>query len=340
MASFARTLSLCLAICLMAPVFSASAAPLKEPITLSLIAQQPGTSFYSNATTLSRFMLEALPKGSVFNVIPRGGSMSNPTALDQGKGDFALTQSAATVWAWEGLPEVYGSYGKHKNLRYVSIGQMTYNYSPAVARKAYVEQTGNDTLEKVLNAKEMPRLGMKPQGSIVIPIFNEVFKAYGKNFEDYRKAGKVIQAQPSQIGEMMRDGRVDVYFENIAPHHPAFTEVALTNDLVYLPISEKALKHMANLGMPPSDMPVGSFRGITKPYTVPNTSSVILAHKDANEEAVYLMTKAIIERRKELLEENPMFNDWDPVKDHDRTGIVVPLHPGAERYYKEIGWVK
>ncbi len=340
MASLFRVLALCLGVCLAAPALPAAAAPLKEPVTLTFIAQQPGTGFYTHATTIARFMLEALPKGSTFNVVPRGGSMSNPTALDQGKGDFALTQSASAAWAWEGLADVYGSYGKHKNLRYVSVGQMTSNYSPAVARKEYVDKTGNDTLEKVLNAKEMPRLGLKPQGSIVLPIFSEVLKAYGKNLEDFRKAGKMIQAQPSQIGEMMKDGRVDIYFENIALHHPAFTEVALTNDLVYLPISEKALKHMVSMGMPPSEMPVNSFKGITKPYAVPTTSTVILAHKDANEEAVYLMTKALIERKKELLAENPMFNDWNPEKDHDRTGIAVPLHPGAERYYREIGWVK
>ena len=340
MTSVFRVLAVCLGLCLALPTAPATGAALTEPITLTFIAQQPGTGFYTHATTIARFMQEALPKGSTFNVVPRGGSMSNPTALDQGKGEFALMQSASAAWAWEGLSEVYGSYGKHKNLRYVSIGAMTSNFSPAVARKEYVEKTGNDTLEKVLNAKEMPRIGMKPQGSIVIPIFSEVFKAYGKSLEDYRKAGKVIQAQPSQIGEMMRDGRVDVYFENIALHHPAFTEVALTNELVYLPISDKALQHMAAMGMPPTDMPVNSFKGIDKPYAVPTTSTVILAHKDANEEAVYLMTKALIERKKELLEENPMFNEWDPVKDHDRTGIAVPLHPGAERYYREIGWVK
>lgn len=340
MVSVSRVLAVSLSLLFLATASPATAASLKEPITMTLIAQQPGTSFYTHATTLSRFMLDVLPKGSEFNVIPRGGSMSNPTALDQGKGDFALTQSAAAAWAWEGLDGVYDKYGKHTNLRYVSIGRMTYNYSPVVARKAYVEKTGNDTLEKVLNAKDLPRLGMKPQGSIVIPIFTEVFKAYGTTFDKYRQAGKISQAQPSQIGEMLRDGRVDVYFENIALHHPAFTEVALTNELVYLPMSPKALDHMARLGMPPSAMPKGSFNGLQFEYDVPTTSTVILAHKDANEEAVYLMTKSIIERHKELLEENPMFNEWDPVNDHDRTGIAVPLHPGAERYYREIGWVK
>ncbi len=103
MASCIRILSFSLCFLFLMTPSPALAAQLKEPLSLTLIAQEPGTSFYTHATTLARFMLDVLPKGSEFNVIPRGGSMSNPTALDQGKGDFTLTQSSATAWAWEGL---------------------------------------------------------------------------------------------------------------------------------------------------------------------------------------------------------------------------------------------
>ena len=181
---------------------------------------------------------------------------------------------------------------------------------------------------------------MKPPGSIVPPIFAQLFKLAGKELDDYRKEGKLIQVQPSQVGEMLRDGRVDVYLESVPPQHPSVTEIALTNDLVFIPIPAKIIDEMNSFGMFPGVMEKGSYNGVAEDYPTTCTGNNIIAWKGADEEMVYLLTKALIERRDEFIEENPQCRTWDPEKDHDRTGIVVPLHPGAERYYKERGWVK
>jgi TRAP transporter TAXI family solute receptor len=161
----------------------------------------------------------------------------------------------------------------------------------------------------------------------------------GKSLDDYQSAGKLIQIQPSQIGEMMRDGRVDVYFECTTLNHPSVTEIALTNDLVFLPLPDKVIQDMKAIGMTPIVMKAGGYRGLDADYPSSATGNNIIAFKDAPEEAVYQLTRAIIERRAEFVEDNPQLRTWDPVNDRG-TGTTVPLHPGAERYYREIGWIK
>ncbi len=328
---------LCLALALSFPLV-VSAAPLAQPVEVTIVAQQPGTSMYQMGMTLSRFLTDALPKGSKVTVVPRGAAMVNPTVIDQGKGDISFSSGCCTVWAWNGLPGFYNH--KHENIREVSIGQMSVQFDFACARKEYVEKTGNDTLEKVLTAKEMPRLVMKPKGSQVEPIFAPIFGYYGKTFEDFRKAGKLIQLQPTQIGDVLRDGRADFYIESVPANHPAFTEISLTNDLVFLPLPKRALDDAEKIGMVKGIMPKGAYRGVNADYPDLSTSGNIIASKDAPEEVIYLLTKALIERHKEFVDENPTMNNWNPFKDRSRTGAPVPLHPGAERYYREIGWIK
>ena len=60
------------------------------------------------------------------------------------------------------------------------------------------------------------------------------------------------------------------------------------------------------------------------------------AHKDANEDAVYQITKAFWENVSALQQLNPGFNGLD-VKNADAGPSDVPMHPGTERYLKEVG---
>lgn len=317
-----------------------SAAELTGPITFTVAGQQPGLVGYGYATTIAKFMQDVLPADSTVNVIPRGGALTNATVLDQGKADVGITVDCAVQFAWDGYDKVYGRYGKHEKLRYVTIGAMTASASMMVARRDWVEKTGIDTFEKFVNAKKMPRLVLKPPGSVVPLMFEEMLKFHGKSYDAYRDAGKLMQIQASQVGELLRDGRADVYFENVPGNHPAFTETALTNDLVYLPFSDAENDYMKQFGMTPYVIKAGSYSGLDKDYTTMSTSNIIVASADSPEEAIYLLTKSLIERREEFIEDNPQAREWDPANDHDRSAIVVPLHPGAERYYREIGWVK
>ena len=317
----------------------AAALAMDKPIEVKIIAQQPGTGPYGYATSMAKFLKDVLPEGSTIDVVPRGGSMANPTTLHMGKGDVGIAATSSAQWAWDGLEEVYGKHGKHTELRCVT-GPVNVNYTFIAARKDWVDKTGIDTLEKLINAKDTPRIGMKPPGSIVPPIFNRLFSLAGKNLDDYRQEGKLIQVQPAQVGEMMRDGRVDVYLECVPPAHPSVTEIALTNDLFFIPIPADIIERMNDFGMFPIIMEKDSYNGIKEDYPTTGTGNNIIAWSGANEEMVYLLTKALIERRDEFVEDNPQCRSWNPERDHATLGVTFPLHPGAERYYRERGWVK
>ena len=63
-----------------------------------------------------------------------------------------------------------------------------------------------------------------------------------------------------------------------------------------------------------------------------------LVHKDLPEELVYQVVKTVLEGAAELARAHPAAKAMDPSR--ALTGIVVPVHPGAERYYRETGVLK
>lgn len=323
-----------------AALLAAVAVLAADPVELTIAAQQPGTGPYGFATSISKFLNDVLPPNSAIDVIPRGAAVVNPTTVDQGKADIGFSTSNATKWAWDGLPEVYGERGRHENIRCVTIQDLTVSYVVLVARKDYVDKTGYDTLEKLLNAKDLPRIAMKPPGSEGPPFFKQMMALMGKDIEEYRRTSNLLQVPQSQIGEMLRDGRVDAYFDITTLQHPSFTEITLTNDLVYYPIPDDIAKQLTVFGLYMNKMPAGSYRGMDIDYATMSAGNNIIAHKDTPEDIIYLLVKTMDERRDEFVDDNPQIRTWDQAKNHDRGAYDVPLHPGAERYYREKGWVK
>lgn len=306
------------------------------PVSMKIIAQQPGSSFYSYATSLVRILDQSLPAGSVVEIIPRGGSIANPSTLNAGRADVAMALSCTAAWAYQGDTSVYPA-GKHENIRGIT-GGMHLSYTLVMIRKEYAEKNGITSFEDVF--KKKARIVMKPMGSVVIPIAAVIFSRYGVTLDSLRDAGLLTQAQPSQIGEMLRDGRADVYIENVPLNHPSVTEITLTNDLLFLPISDVANKELAGMGMSLETLPAGSYRGMNADYPTNATGMVILANKDADENAVYMLTKVIAEQKDELAKENAALKVWDPKRGCQPDMVPVPLHPGALRYYHEKNWVK
>ncbi|KHT61830.1 hypothetical protein RJ45_20720 [Photobacterium gaetbulicola] len=323
---------------MVASICASGALASEVPIELSIQAQQPGSSFYSYATTISRLLNDSFPKGSNIQIIPRGGSTSNPTILNAGRADIAFALSYTAKLAYDGDESVYGNRGAHKNIMGIT-GGMHNSYTLVMARKGYVESTGYTTLEEMLNSdKNKPVLGMKPQGSVAIPIADTILKSVGSSVEQMRSERKLVQAQPSQLGELMRDNRIDVYIDNVPVNHAGVTEVSLTNDLVFIPLPTSAIETLQNQGMFGAELPTDTYRGMNDEYVTTATGMVIMANKEVPEDVVYNFTKTLIEGRTALVSENAALENWDPRTAKEIEFSAVPLHPGAQKYYESLGW--
>ncbi|TJW32494.1 MAG: C4-dicarboxylate ABC transporter substrate-binding protein, partial [Mesorhizobium sp.] len=66
--------------------------------------------------------------------------------------------------------------------------------------------------------------------------------------------------------------------------------------------------------------------------------ATVVANASTPDEVVYELVKSVFENFDDFKKLHPAFANLDP-KEMIKTGLSAPLHPGAERYYKEKGWL-
>ncbi len=75
---------------------------------------------------------------------------------------------------------------------------------------------------------------MKPQGSNVPPTVDMMLAAYGLDRAKIKaQGGEIIQVNPEQTPDIMREGRADILLDTVLKGHPMITEVSLTADVSF-----------------------------------------------------------------------------------------------------------
>ena len=108
----------------------------------------------------------------------------------------------------------------------------------------------------------------------------------------------------------------------------------------WLPVSDKVLKSVTaktgqSIGVIPADFYGGA---VGRDIPCITDSTVMLVRKNMPDADVYKITKAIVEGFEELHAVQPTWKTLVP--EHMADNLALPLHPGAEKYYREAGIIK
>jgi uncharacterized protein len=124
-----------------------------------------------------------------------------------------------------------------------------------------------------------------------------------------------------------------------APEWRIWTQITQKFDLSFIELPKPLLEKLAKDGEQElGTIPVGLYRGIEKPIpTVVRTGTVVYCRADAPDDFTYAVAKAMDEQQQLLQWKHLPFSYnvhtvWN--------GFEVPLHPGAAKYYREMGYMK
>lgn len=302
--------------------------------SIRIIAEEAGGGWYAYATTMSKISQD---NNITLNVIPRGGSIANPSVVDRKEADLGFTTLNAASWAESGGSIYKGQ--THTNIRGVLAG-FSVGYELLLARRAYVEKTGNDSLEKMVGNNNPAKFITEPQGSQDPIIAEAMLYAVGTSVSNLRSQNRFIQVGSSQIAQQLRDGLVDAVFINAPINHPTTSEIDLTSDIVFVPLSENIISELENIGMPRVVLTNKAYSSLTQDYPTGGSISIIIANADTDEEVVYNFTKIMIENIEYLRKEHGALQSWDPEEGAKLMSGILDLHPGALKYYREVGWIE
>jgi TRAP transporter TAXI family solute receptor len=180
------------------------------------------------------------------------------------------------------------------------------------------------------------KVGVSPNSSSLYATTEEVFKGYGMTFNDIR----VYQGGVSQQAQMLKDGNIDAMTMTLpeSAAAPGVVELATTEDIKIIPIEDTAMKIItaANPFYVKGAIPEKYVRGVDAPVQTIKIGCVFFTSTALSDDAVYQIVKGIFDNKAELEAASPAWVDTN--KKTAAVNCPVPLHSGAEKYYRENGF--
>ena len=299
-----------------------SAIPAKAQEFINVLTGGTSGVYYPLGVALSEIYGAGI-EGSRTQVQATKASVENLNLLQQGKGEIAFALGDSVALAAEGNTEA-GFPGPLDKLR--GIAAIYPNYIQIVAS----QESGIKTLAD-LKGKSLS-VGAPASGTELNA--RAIFAAAGMTYEDL---GKVEYLPFAESVELIKNRQLDATLQS------AGLGVASIRDLsTSLPITVVAVPEadVAKIGAPYISVviPAGTYDGQTEDVMTAAVGNFLITHDGVSEETGYQMTKLLFENLDQLAAAHAAAKAIDAAKAMD--GMPVPLHPGAERYYKEAGIMK
>jgi hypothetical protein len=250
-------------------------------------------------------------------------SVENLNLLQAGRGEIGFALGDSVKMAWDGNKEA-GFPGKLDKLR--GIAGIYSNYVQIVASK----ESGVTSLAE-LKGKSLS-VGAPKSGTELNA--RQIFEAAGMSYKDL---GKTEYLPFAESVELIKNRQLDGTLQS------AGLGVASIRDLASsLPINVVAVPAdvVTKIGAPytAATIPAGTYDGQTADVPTAAVGNFLITHSGVSDETAYQMTKLLFENLPKLTAAHAAAKAIDVKKALD--GMPVPLHPGAERYYKEVGLIK
>ncbi len=182
------------------------------------------------------------------------------------------------------------------------------------------------------------RVGIAQAGSGTQVAVLQMLEAWGVTRDNMEEA----ELNNSQSAERLADGQLDAYFYAAGWPVSAMVQLATTKGMELHSFSDEDLTKINEIipAYIPSMIPAGVYEGVDYEVKTPAVSALLVVSSDLSEELVYGITQALWNDNTRNLLDNGHAKGKQITPDTALDGIAalgVPLHPGAEKFYKEAG---
>ncbi|MGI9494290.1 MAG: TAXI family TRAP transporter solute-binding subunit, partial [Geminicoccaceae bacterium] len=180
------------------------------------------------------------------------------------------------------------------------------------------------------------KLNIGNPGSGTRGTWEVIEEALGWSRDDLQLAAELKSAE---TGAALCDGKIDAYFWLVG-HPSALTQETLsTCDAKLVNATGPEIEKLVadNPYYRTATIPAGMYNNDEDVNTF-GVAATFVTSADVSEEAVYTVVKGVFENFEDFKKLHPAFGN---LKEEEMVGeaISAPLHPGAEKYYKERGWM-
>jgi uncharacterized protein len=284
-----------------------------------------GTSgvYYPLGVALSQVFSKAIPDAKS-SVQATKASAENLNLLQAGRGEIAFALGDAVSDAWKGNAEA-GFKTPLKKLR--GIAGIYPNYIQIVASADSGIKTLADLKGKRV-AVGAPKSGTEINARAIL-------KGAGMTYNDL---GKVEYLPFGESVELMKNRQLDATLISAGLGVSAIRDLATAVKIVIVPVPQDVITKIGDAAYSAGTVPANTYEGQSSPVQTVAIQNFLVTHEGVPTETVYKMTKSMYEHLDQLVAAHAAAK---AIKREDGPkNMPLPLHPGAEKYYREVGLIK
>ena len=296
-----------------------------EPRDLTFATGRQGGSQYPISVALVQIM-EQIPSLGTLTLTPGGGA-ANVVAVNEGQAELGITLALSAVDGAQGNPPYEQALQNVQHL----FSLHPFNLVILVAEDSDI-QTVEDLRGRSVN--------VGPAGFTTGVVADMLFEAYGIDPSEV----DIRNLDITDASDQFRNGQLDALIYLPSDRMAPYIDLAQARDVRIVPIDEE--HRQALMEMHPSfrettwPKEAGIYEGLDEPVpTVGFNNTIIVNGEQVGEQLGYDMVQAVAENFDQLVAVEASLGLMEP-QDLAVPVNGMPLHPGAERYFEEQGWLE
>lgn len=249
-------------------------------------------------------------------------SVENLNLLQQGKGEIGFALGDSVALAVEGDADA-GFAQPLDKLR--GIAAIYPNYIQIVASKSSGITSLADLKGKSLSVGA-PKSGTELNARAIL-------EAAGMSYDDL---GKVEYLPFAESVELMKNRQLDATLQSAGLGVASLKDLATSAEITVVAVPTDVAEKLG-AAYTPGTIPAGTYNGQDADVDTVAVTNILVSHSGVSDDEAYQMTKLLFDNLDALKAAHSAANAIDPAK---AATMPVPVHPGAEKYYKEIGVLK
>ncbi len=279
--------------------------------------------YYPLGVAVSQIYAKAIPNARSTAQVTKA-SAENLNLLQAGRGELGFSLGDSVSDAWKGDAEA-GFKTKLDKLRGLSA---TYNN--------YIQIVANaDSGIKTLADLKGKRISVGAAKSGTELNARAILKAAGLSYADL---GKVEYLPFGESVELMKNRQLDATLQSAGLGVASIRDLATSIKIVVIPVPADVVAKVGDAAYQATVIPANTYTGQTADIATAAIPNFLITHAGVSDDLAYQMTKTLYENLDTLYAAH---NAAKAIKRENAIkGMPVPLHPGAEKYYREVGLIK
>ena len=287
------------------------------PDHIAIATASPGGTYYVYGEGLAKILTRVLELPVTREVTE--GPIQNIELLEAGEAKLGFVTVGIALAAWNATG-VWAGKRPARSMR--AIFPMYDTPFQLLVRQ--------DSEIRNIAAMAGKRVGIGPQGGTAAAYFPQFFNTL-------KVPANFVFGEWAELAAQMRHAALDVLAVAAGVPFPSFIELEASDKVRYIPFDPDQIAAL-RLAMPeltPSRIPAGTYPSLLQPYQTLGLYNLAVAHADLPDDLVYNVVRAVFEHHQEMMEAHAAAAATIPAN-LDRNSFL-PLHPGAIRYYRQIG---